>query len=782
MIKKKNDLIILHTEHTSYVMRVLPSGHVEHLYYGKRIHVSRGESALFEKHEFPPGDTSVYSDEHKKYSLNDMRLEMSSYGKGDHREPFIEASDANGSLTLDFTYDSTLVKSGKVQMETLPGSYGDNSEVDTLTIYLRDLQRDMTLELHYHVYEKRDVITRRAVLVNEGEKSVHLLRLMSCQIDFDPGDYTFHTFTGAWTREMMRNDNPVISGSYVNSSFTGTSSNAANPFVMLSRDKADENHGEVYGFNLIYSGNHFESVSVSSYDKVRFLQGINPAGFDITVNPGERFESPEMVMTYSDSGFNGMSQNMHAFVKKHIVRGYWRDRPRPVVLNSWEANYFNIDERKLTRLAEAGADAGIELFVMDDGWFGDRNDDTSGLGDWKVNRKKLPGGLKSLADKMKALGLDFGIWLEPEMVNVNSDLYREHPDWTLDIPGQPHSEGRNQRILDFTRKDVQDHIINAVGNVLASADIAYVKWDMNRNFTDYFSRKLSDQGEVMHRYQVGLYRVMKTLTERFPKVLFEGCASGGNRFDLGILCYFPQIWASDDTDGLMRAYIQTGYSYGYPMSVISAHVSEVPNHQTIRRTPYVTRLNIASFGCFGYELNLSDLNQARRKSIKKDIEEYKKWRDVFFYGSFFRGKNIADSNEMEWTVVSPDRKKAVGLYMQKLVIPNTGNSVFRAKGLDEKTVYHFYGKSYKIDVKDFGSLINTMAPIHIKQDSAMHNVIARAVKMYEKPEDYEVYGDTLMHAGVHLRQAFTGTGWNEEMRFFTDFSSRIYYMEAISNE
>ncbi len=778
MIKKNGNTIVLHTEKTSYVMRIMPSGHLEHLYYGKKIHISKGDTAIFEKHEFPPGDTSIYSEEYKNFSLNDMRLEMSSAGKGDHREPFLEIVHSDGNMTSDFLYDSSIIISGKEELDTLPSSYGEMNEVETLEILLKDKDRNVSLKLLYSVFEKEDVITRAAVLINESGSKIHVKRLLSNQIDFDPDSFTFHTFNGAWTREMMKTDKEVISGMYVNSSYSGTSSNAANPFVMLSRAGATEDTGDVYGFNLIYSGNHAEYVDVSSFGKVRFLQGINPRSFDITLMDGDTFEAPEAVMTFSDAGFNGMSQNMHGFVRRHIVRGSWRDKPRPVVLNSWEANYFNIDSGKLAKLAKAGADAGIELFVMDDGWFGKRKDDTSSLGDWDVNKKKLPGGLAAIADKVRSYGLMFGIWVEPEMVNVKSELYKAHPDWTLDIPDMPHSEGRNQRILDLTRQEVQDFIIEKMTEVFSSAYISYVKWDMNRNFTDYFSRVLVNQGEVMHKYQIGLYRVMKTLTERFPEILFEGCASGGNRFDLGILCYFPQIWASDDTDGLMRAYIQTGYSYGYPMSTVSAHVSEVPNHQTIRRTPMVTRYNIASFGAFGYELNLRDLDKEKRAAIKSDIEDYKKWRDTFFFGSFYRGKNIDSGNEMEWTVVSPDKSKAVGLYMQKLVTPNAGNSIYKAKGLSPKLVYHFYGKSYKIDVKDFGSLINTMAPIHIKQDSAMHDFIAKVVKMYEKPEDYHIYGDTLMNAGVHLRQAFTGTGWNDEMRFFTDFTSRVYYMEA----
>lgn len=497
-------------------------------------------------------------------------------------------------------------------------------------------------------------------------------------------------------------------------------------------------------------------------------------------------------MAYSHAGYNGMSQCMHRFVREHIVRGVWRDKTRPVLLNSWEASYFDINERKLLALAKEGKKAGIELFVMDDGWFGERNDDSHSLGDWEANRKKLPGGLEGLCRKIKALGLSFGIWVEPEMVNVNSRLYERHPDWVLEIPGKPHAEGRNQRILDLTQKAVQDFIIAKMSEVFSSADISYVKWDMNRTFTDYYSKALpaAQQGEVAHRYVMGLYRCMKELTKRFPEILFEGCSAGGNRFDLGMLCYFPQIWASDDTDALCRAEIQNGYSYGYPMSVISAHVSACPNHQTLRVTPLETRFHVAAFGVCGYECNFCDMKKEELEAVRAQIALYKEWREVLQKGNFYRGRSFFDGaktgesclsnlpgNQMEWTCVSEDQSKAVGFLMQKLVVPNTQFHYYQAKGLNPDFKYHFYNRTIRYNVKDFGDLVNTVSPVHLKQDSIAHNLVAKFVRMDGEIEDCHAYGDTLMYSGVKLKQAFGGTGFNGEVRFFPDFGSRMYFME-----
>lgn len=796
MIKEYKNCFILETKNTTYCFRVIEMGHLEHLYYGRKITLpeEKNVEALTEKHTFMPGNTNAYSNACSKFSLEDIRLEMSSYGKGDIREPFIEVVHEDGSYTSDFLFDKAEITKGKEEYSTLPGSYDESGEVEHLCITLKDRQYYLTLELHYYVYEECDVITRSARLVNESGVAVKLLRMMSMQIDFDMSGFIFTTFNGSWAREMKRTDVKMLSGKHVNASYTGTSSNRANPFVMLSREGTTEDFGDCYGFNLIYSGNHYEAVEVNGYGKTRIITGINPQSFAFVIEAGESFEAPEAVMSYSHDGYNGMSGHMHKFVREHIVRGEWKNRIRPVLLNSWEAAYFNINEKKLLNLAKAGKDVGIELFVMDDGWFGTRDDDTQALGDWEVNRNKLPDGLDGLAKKVKALGLDFGIWVEPEMVNVNSRLYEKYPEWVIQIPDKPHSEGRNQRILDLTRKEVQDYVIEEMSRVFSSADISYVKWDMNRTFTDYFSCALpaERQGEVAHRYVMGLYHCMKELTERFPKILFEGCAAGGNRFDLGILCCFPQIWASDDTDALCRTEIQTGYSYGYPMSVVSAHVSACPNHQTLRITPLETRFNVAAFGICGYECNFCDMKKEELEAVKAQIELYKEWREVLQTGSFYRGRTFADSingtssvlsqsdgNVTEWTCVSPDRKKAVGFLLQKIVTPNTQFECYRAKGLTPDLQYHFYNRALKYNVKEFGDLVNTVSPIHIKQDSLVHNMVAKFVKMNGETEDCYAYGDALMYGGVKLKQSFGGTGYNDEVRYFPDFASRVYFMEAV---
>ncbi|MBD5505472.1 MAG: alpha-galactosidase [Lachnospiraceae bacterium] len=792
MIREYNQSYVLETDNTTYCFRVLPTGHLEHLYYGRKITLTDDEDikALVEKHTFMPGNTNAYDQENTAFSLEDIRLEMSSYGKGDIREPFIEVIHADGSYTSDFLFESAQITKGKEVYDTLPASYDEAGETDHLCVVLKDRQYALTLELHYYVYVGCDVIARSARLINDGEDEIKLTRLMSAQVDFDTPEYVLTTFNGAWAREMKRTDTRLKSGRHVNASYTGTSSNRANPFVMLSKPETSEDSGDCYGFNLIYSGNHYEAAEVSGYGKTRLVIGINPQSFCFRIGAGECFEAPEAVMSYSHEGYNGMSQHLHRFVREHIVRGKWKHKTRPVLLNSWEASYFDINERKLLQLAKAGKEVGIELFVMDDGWFGSRDDDTQSLGDWEVNRKKLPDGVEGLARKVKDLGLDFGIWVEPEMVNVKSKLYEEHPDWVLMIPDKPHSEGRNQRILDLTRKEVQDYIIEEMSRVFSSAEIAYVKWDMNRTVTDYYSSALpaERQGEVAHRYVMGLYRCMKELTERFPDILFEGCAAGGNRFDLGILCYFPQIWASDDTDALCRAEIQTGYSYGYPMSTVSAHVSACPNHQTLRTTPLETRFHVACFGICGYECNFCDMKKEELAAVKAQIELYKEWRETLQWGTFYRGRTFSEQgdgsclsggngNVTEWTCVSEDRSKAVGFLLQKLVAPNTQYAFYKAKGLDSERRYHFYNRTLKYDVREFGDLVNTVSPIHIKQDSLLHRTVARFVKMDGETEDLYAYGDALMYGGVRLKQAFGGTGYSDEVRHFPDFASRIYFME-----
>ena len=796
MIREKQKVFELTTKDTTYVLRVRPNGLLEHVYFGGKIdllgsdELAEGQvEALSEKQAFAPGNSLCYDQEDKSFSPEYCALEASAPGKGDVREPMVEIIGRDGVRTLDFVYDSHEITEGKAPFASLPGSYDENGKVQQLKIILKDAWQKLILELYYWVYEDCNVITRSAVLCNDGEEPVTATRCLSLLVDLDGDDWTVRSFTGAWAREMHANAVPLTGGKYVLSSATGTSSNRANPFFFLEKEETGEDFGECIGFNLLYSGNHYEAMEVSPYGKTRVATGVSPSGFSWLLSPGERFEAPEAVFTYSEAGRNGMSKNLHAFIREHVVRGIWKKKERPVLLNSWEAFYFDFTESKLVKLAETAKSVGVELFVMDDGWFGKRDDDTSSLGDWTENKKKLPGGLKGLSKKINALGLDFGLWVEPEMVNVDSELYRAHPEWVLEIPEKAHSEGRNQRILDFSNPAVQEHIISEMKRVFSSANIAYVKWDMNRVYSDAYSQALAKerQGEVMHRCQLGLYRVMKELTESFPDILFEGCASGGNRFDLGILCYFPQIWASDNTDAMCRAEIQNGYSYGYPQSVLGAHVSSCPNHQTLRVTPLETRFAVACFGVLGYECNLADAKKEDLEAIKVQIELYKKWRNVLQFGQWVRGKSFSDGNasnlrdgkgnQQEWFCVSEDQSKEVIVLLQRFAIPNNHSLRLKARALDPEKVYRFSNRELKYNVKGFGDLVNTVAPIHIKQDSLLHNVVAKFVKMDGETEGYLLRGDTLMHAGVNLKQPFGGTGYNEQVRYYPDFGARLYLIE-----
>ncbi len=774
MISHENGLFRLETDSTGYYFCILPCGQAEHLYYGRRIVLPTPEP-LAEKKVFPHGYSIAYTAQTPEISLLDLRLEYSGVGKGDYREPFVELVRPDGSTTTDFVYDGFEISQGKRNDSGLPGSYGEAAE--HLALRLVDRDGGERLTLHYWVYPDCDVITRAAVLENATQKPLAVTRLMSTQLDFSDDDLRFTGFHGAWGREMQRADRNLSVGTAASGSTNGTSSNMANPFVMLSRPHTTEDAGEVWAENLIYSGNHYEAVEVSPFGKAHFVAGIHPRGFRWRLEPGESFQTPEAVMSYSPTGFQGLSRNMHRFVREHIVRGVWQHRERPVLLNSWEAAYFGINERKLVSLAKTAASLGAELFVVDDGWFGKRDDDRTSLGDWFPNSAKLPGGVKGLSEKIHALGLDFGIWVEPEMVSVDSELYRAHPDWAMEIPGRAHSEGRNQRILDLGRAEVQDYLIDTLSALFSGARIDYVKWDMNRNFTDVFSRTLPPerQGEASHRYYLGLYRCMRELAARFPEILFEGCSGGGNRFDLGILCFFPQIWASDNTDALQRVGIQQGYSYGYPQSTYTCHVSACPNHQTLRTAALETRFHVAAFGVLGYELNLNDLTGEEKQAIATQIALYKEKRQLFQYGEFYR---MGKRGELtSWCIAAPGGEEAVGMLFQRLFEPNHMGAIYRARGLQPEQLSRFYSLARKEDIRQFGDLVNTMTPVHIRPGSMVHNLAAKFVKLDGETEDCTVSGGALMEAGVQLSPAFIGTGLSSQVRIFPDFASRMYFME-----
>ncbi|MCR4693718.1 MAG: alpha-galactosidase [Pseudobutyrivibrio sp.] len=776
MIKVENNVFFLNTKNTSYIFDVLETGQLQHLYYGRSIHIG-DVSHLRQKHAFLPGNTISYDKGHSSFSLEDVDLEFSAIGKGDIREPMVEVLCHDHSSSLDFVFDSYEILEGKEAFENLPSSYDDAKKVQTLNVTLKDKNKGFTLVLSYYVYEDCDVISRSVKFINSTEESVKIKRILSLLLDFDEKDMKITSFHGGWTREMKRDDLVLSAGKYVNSSFTGTSSNRTNPLIFLSDKDSNETAGSVFGFNLIYSGNHYSAVEVSAFNKTRFVTGINPMNFGWLLEPGQDFRAPEAVMTYSAKGFRQASHNFHHFVREHITRGPWKKKERLVLINSWEASYFNFDEGKLLKLARAAKNLGIELFVMDDGWFGQRDDDTKALGDWDiVNKKKLPKGLEGLSKKLNDMGMAFGLWVEPEMVNVDSNLYKNHPDWAIDIPDQDHSEGRNQRLLDLCNPDVVDYLIDTMRKVFSTPGLSYIKWDMNRNFSDYYSKYLPKerQEEVGHRYVLGLYRLLDTLTGEFPEILMEGCASGGNRFDLGALSYFPQIWASDNSDAVCRLSIQDGYSYGYPQCCYTAHVSSCPNHQTLRVTPLESRFAVSAFGVLGYELNLIDAKPEELAAIKDQVSLYKKYRKVLQFGDFYR---LRSDNVYQWEIL--DRQKTCGLtfIMQKEAMPGEEYLKIKCAGLQADKVYHFFGRSLEYNLKGFGDLVNTVAPVHIKQDSLVHNMVAKFVKMPGETEDYTLYGDNLMEAGLKLHQAFVGTGYNDQVRYFPDYSSRLYFIE-----
>ena len=775
MIKADGKIFLLNTRNTTYGFRVIETGQLIHMYYGKKLHTEELATFMIDK-ATAPGNTVAYDEAHPNLSLEDVCLEVSTIGKGDFREPMIEAVCADGSTTLDFVYDSYEIIQGKPDFKTLPSSYDETGKVETLNITCKDRNHGFTLILSYSVFEDCDVITRSAKFINTSKEPVKLTRMLSMLMDFEATGMKITSFHGGWTKEMNKSDVILPAGKFVNGSFTGTSSNRCNPLFMVSSADSTEETGSVWGFNLVYSGNHYSATEVSPFNKTRVVYGINPRNFAWTLEPEQVFEAPEAVLTYSTAGFRQMSLNMHEFVREHITRGPWKKKERPVLINSWEASYFDFTENSLVKLAKTAKNAGIELFVMDDGWFGERNDDHRALGDWDiVNKKKLPGGLAGLAKKITDLGMMFGLWVEPEMINVDSELYRRHPDWAMDIPGMNHSEGRFQRILDLCNPTVVDYVIDVMTEVFATPGLSYIKWDMNRNFSDYYSKYLpaDKQQEVGHRYVLGFYKMLKTLTEKFPNILVEGCAAGGNRFDLGALCYYPQIWASDNTDAVSRLAIQDGYSYGYPQSTYTAHVSSCPNHQTLRTTPIESRFSVASFGVLGYELNLNDMKAEDIAAVKAQIDLYKKYRKTLQFGDFYRHR--AD-NIYQWSIVDKDKNTAIAMLMQQEIKAGEQQLDLQLAGLNADTKYNFFGYTLDCTPKGIGSLVSAIAPIPIMQGAIASGIDAKYTKKPGITENYVAYGDTLNSHGVKLNQSFEG-GENLASRYLSDFGGRLYFVE-----
>ena len=774
MIEQSGSLFSLHTENTTYCFQVTEQGFLQHLHYGKRIDLSSGHAAIVPQVRHYPGNASSLGG----ICLENTALEISAPGLGDVRESFVTVRTADGDTTTDFRFEGAEILDSKPTLPGLPSAYDETGPISTLRVALLDKRNALRLTLLYTAFENCDVITRSASLTNLGANTVTVLRLMSTQIDLPSQDYVLTSFNGAWAREFEPTHTPCGPGSVVSESRCGTSSNRANTFVMLHSPETTEEHGDAYGFHLIYSGDHRACACGNAYDSLRFLQGISPEHFSWQLDAGEEFFAPEAAFTYGD-GFAAMSRGLHRFVREHIVRGTWKHRQRPILVNSWESLYFRFNHRELVKLAKQGKELGAELFVLDDGWFGKRDSDTCSLGDWTIiHEKKLPHGLGGLADEICALGMDFGLWVEPEMVSEDSELYRAHPDWILGRKEQ--AIGRNQYVLDMGRADVQDHLIAALSSVFASAKISYVKWDMNRIVTDSFSAALPPerQGEIRHRYILGLYRVLDALTETFPHILFEACASGGNRTDLGMLSYMPQVWLSDNTDALCRCRMQFNASFGYPQSVMGAHVSGSPNHQTLRRSTLDSRFQVAAFGLLGYECDLRELSSDEKKRVADQIAFYKKHRAALQFGQIHR---LVGGKRGIWQMssVAEDKKSALTLLFQQENRPNAAAMRLHARGLNRDVSYRLSVRDVKVELKDFGGLVNMVSPIHIRQGSLMEVAAEKIMNLKSETEDITVCGETMMVCGAYVKQGFSGTGWDGETRVMGDYGSRLYILEEI---
>lgn len=783
MIYEQDLVFTLHTLQTTYLFRINETHHLEHLYYGKRLRNTTHIEPLIDKHTIPTGNALAYDAEHPALSLDNICLEYSSYGKGDYRENAVLFNGENGERVADFIYKEYRIIKGKPRiLSGLPESYGDATQCTTLVVTLQEKVRAIRLELIYTTFDQADVIARRVSLVNEEKETITLERLFSLQLDLPDTRYDLITFDGAWARERYRTVRHLAPGIYINDGKTGLSSSRHNPCIFLAAVSSDESTGDCYGCNLVYSGDHSETVEVSPYGKIRLLAGLNPAVFRWHLRSGDKFYAPEAILTFSDEGLNGASRNFHRFVNNHIVRGLWKFHQRPIAVNTWEAAYFDFTEHKLLELARAAANLGIELFILDDGWFGTRDDETSSLGDWTAHTKKFPSTLASFSKRIHQMGLLFGLWCEPEMVSRNSELYRQHPDWVVASPGRPPSVGRDQYLLDLSREDVRDYLFSSLSSIWKEAEVDYVKWDMNRTFSDMYSNVASwKQDEFNHRYLLGLYELLQRCVTEFPNILFESCAAGGNRFDLGMLCYMPQAWTSDNTDALCRMHIQEGTSCGYPLSAMVSHVTDAPNHQTLRKTTIESRFNVAAFGVLGYELDLRYLNARERKSVREQISWYKLHRSLFQYGEFFRLKPIGRSeNQSIWVVASPDRSEMLALFFQTLAVPNPAGDLLRIPIADPNVLYAVTPRREYLDPKIFGSLASHISSLQTKTDTMRRHGTDSLISIDSEIEYYIVPGDVLAYGGIKLNQQFNGNGYDEETRVIGDFGSRLYYFKALS--
>jgi len=684
----EHHLFHLQSPSASYIFQLNDKGVPMHVYWGRKVSDAPWEGMLVsqERASFSP---NPYPDDHS-ISFDTLPQEYPAYGTSDFRHPAYQVQLEDGTTITELVYVGHRIVKGKPALEGLPSTYVESDEeAQTLELELHDEKSGLQAVLSYTVFTEHDAIVRSVKLSNKGTSALRLLRALSGSVDFRHDRFQLMQLSGSWTRERDIFRRQVVPGMQSVESRRGSSSHQQNPFIALVSPNTDEDQGDAYGFSLVYSGSFVAQAEVDQFRTTRVSMGINPFDFEWRLEAGEQLQTPEMVMVYSSKGIGEMSRTYHRLYRTRLCRGTHRDQKRPVLVNNWEATYFQFNADKIESIAKVGQELGIELIVLDDGWFGYRDNDDSSLGDWKVDYRKLPGGMADLASRVNKLDMQFGLWFEPEMISPDSDLYREHPEWCLHVPGSRRTEGRRQLILDLSRQDVCDYIIESVSAVLRSAPITYVKWDMNRNMTEIGSALLAPerQRETAHRYMLGLYRVLDEITSAFPDILFESCSGGGGRFDPGMLYYMPQTWTSDNSDAISRLRIQYGTSIVYPTSTMGAHVSAVPNHQVHRMTSLQTRGDVAMSGNFGYELDLTQMSEEEKGLVKLQVQQYKEIRHLVQFGDFYRLRSPFEGSDTAWMMVAADQSEAYAVYVRVLAEPHAPLDWLQLKGLDASARY-----------------------------------------------------------------------------------------------
>lgn len=741
---EEQQIFKLDTPTTSYVCAVV-EGYLLHAYYGAKI---GDDDIKYRMRIYEAPFTPLSNNRDKGVFLDSAYFEYPTEGIGDYRNGAIGVRTSAGHMACDLEYSGYCIYRGKKQLEGLPSTVAGEDEAESLEIYLQDKVTGLEVTLTYTVFEQLDAICRNVSISNHGDDTLYLESALSMCLDMDNEDYDMISLHGSWARERCVDRERIGYGRHVISSIRGESSHQMHPFMAVIDNSATQTQGQVYGFSFVYSGNFAASIERGQHDSIRCLMGINPEGFGWRLHAGKSFQTPEVIMVYSASGIEQMTHTYHDVFREHLIckanpTSRYAHKSRPVLINNWEATYFDFDSDKLLDIAKEASKNGIEMLVMDDGWFGNRSSDNMALGDWYVNEDKLKGGLKKLVDGVNELGLKFGIWIEPEMVSPDSELYREHPDWAIAVPGRVGTLMRNQYVLDFSRRKVRDEIYSRISAVLSSCNIEYVKWDMNRALCDIGSVALDAdaQGELFHRYMLGVYEMQQRLADDYPHILLENCSGGGARFDPGMLYYSPQIWCSDDTDAIERLSIQEGTALIYPLSTMGAHVSDCPNHTVGRVTPFETRGYVALAGTFGYELDITKIPADDRAMIPGQIEMYHRYNDLIRCGDYYRISSYRENHYNDcWEIVSKDKKKALVTYIKVISRPNRRSVNIRLRGLEEDRYYRVLCDKRVLSL-DYPSLTADKA--------SGTSPAEEAVKV---SSDYVLSGATLMNVGLLINE------------------------------